>query len=563
MASSMSAPNELASQVKIKVDGSDVQQNVMDALASLTVDQHSHLPGMFLLRFLDQGLELLNNGPFDLTKEVEVLAQKPDGSPVSLIKGEITALEPQYGEGMIAELLIRGYDKSHRLYRESKSKAFLNIKDSDLAGQIAGNAGLSSQIDATTTVYDHLYQHNQTDLEFLMQRAWRIGYECFVADGKLYFRKPPAGSASTTLTWGDNLLSFRMRASLAEQVDEVVVKGWDPSSMQPIVGRSSSGGLYPQIGDAKDGAQWANTFGQGKVVIVNQPVVSQPEADALAAARLDEISGAFIDAEGVAYRCPEIKAGQWVRIEALGPRFSGSYLVTSATHLFSPEGLKTIFTVRGARTGLVTEQMTHQAPLDRWGGVVIGVVTNTADSQNWGRVKLKFPWMADDVESTWARVLGIGAGNKAGLVVVPAVGDEVLVAFEHGDFDRPVVLGGLWNGINELPPESAQVSGNDKPLVRTWHSIEGHWIAMYDDSENKIEIVTKDGRSVTLSDQDRKITLKTSNASIVVEDDKVDLETGTSVSLKAGSNLKISASGNIDIEASGQVNIKGAMVNIN
>ena len=80
----------------------------------------------------------------------------------------------------------------------------------------------------------------------------------------------------------------------------------------------------------KDGAQWASSFGQGKVVIVNQPVVSQSEADTLAAARLDEISGAFIEAEGVAYRSPEIKAGQWVRIEALGARFSGSYLVTSA-----------------------------------------------------------------------------------------------------------------------------------------------------------------------------------------------------------------------------------------
>ena len=193
----------------------------------------------------------------------------------------------------------------------------------------------------------------------------------------------------------------------------------------------------------------------------------------------------------------------------------------------------------------------------------MGVVTNTADPQNWGRVKLKFPWMADDVESTWARVMGLGAGKKAGLVVVPAVGDEVLVAFEYGDFDWPVVLGGLWNGKNDLPPEAAQVSGNDKPLVRTWHSIDGHWMAMYDDSEKKIEIVTADGRSITVSDKDRKITIKTSNASIVVEDDKVNLETGTSVSLKAGSNLKLEASGNIDIQASGQVNIKGATVNLN
>ena len=220
---------------------------------------------MFLLRFLDPGLELLDHGPFDLTKEVEVLAQKADGTPVSLIKGEITALEPQYGEGMIAELLIRGYDKSHRLYRESKSKAFLNIKDSDLAGQIAGNAGLSSQIDATTTVYDHLYQHNQTDLEFLMQRAWRIGYECFVADGKLYFRKPPRGSASVTLTWGDNLLSFSIRASLAEQVDEVMVKGWDPSSMQPIVGQiPARAALPPDWGCERTGRSGRAALGRGK-----------------------------------------------------------------------------------------------------------------------------------------------------------------------------------------------------------------------------------------------------------------------------------------------------------
>ena len=46
----MPPQNTLASQVKIKVDGTEIQQNVMDQLASLTVDQHSHLPGMFWIQ---------------------------------------------------------------------------------------------------------------------------------------------------------------------------------------------------------------------------------------------------------------------------------------------------------------------------------------------------------------------------------------------------------------------------------------------------------------------------------------------------------------------------------
>ena len=60
-------------------------------------------------------------------------------------------------------------------------------------------------------------------------------------------------------------------------------------------------------------------------------------------------AGAFIDAEGTVFRRPDIRAGQMVKIEAVGERLSGDYLVTSATHLFSPEGLKTNFSVRGAR----------------------------------------------------------------------------------------------------------------------------------------------------------------------------------------------------------------------
>ncbi len=556
----------LASQIYIKLDGTAVQQPVMQNMAEVVVDQHSHLPDMFTIRLHDPGMELLDNGPFDLTKEVEIESETSDGSKITLVKGEITALEPQFEEGMIAELLVRGYDKSHRLYRETKTTAFLNKKDSDLASEIAQSANLQAEVETTSAVYDHIFQHNQTDLEFLMERAWRIGYECFVADGKLHFRKPPDGRAQVTLTWGDDLLSFSPRMTLAEQVDEVVVKGWDVDKQETITGQASNGRLYPSIQESKDGKQWASSFGAGKKIIVDQPVVSQAEANALAEARLNELSGAFVVAEGTAFRRPDIKAGQMVQLDGLGQRFSGSYLVTNATHVYSDDGLKSHFTVRGSRTGLLAEQVARDLPQERLPGVVTAVVTNSDDPQNWGRVKLKFPWMADDAESDWARVVAPGAGPEAGFAALPDVDDEVLVAFEHGDFSRPFVLGGMWNGQHKLPPAVEGAGSGEKPQVRTWQSRSGHLIVMHDDSDNKIEITTAGGHKITMDDAGSKLEIATSGGLKITLDDnssKVAIESGNSVELKASGNMKLEASGNLDIDAGGQVNIKGAMVNLN
>jgi uncharacterized protein involved in type VI secretion and phage assembly len=171
--------------------------------------------------------------------------------------------------------------------------------------------------------------------------------------------------------------------------------------------------------------------------------------------------------------------------------------------------------------------------------------------------------MADDQESDWIRVLGVGAGNNAGLCAIPAVSDEVIVAFLHGNFNQPVILGGLWSGKNELPEETRSAPDGEQPLVRTWRSRTGHRIAVYDNSEKKIEVVTKDGRSITLRDKDQKITLKTSGVEITLEDRKLSVTSNGEISVKASTNLKLEASGNLDIQASGQVTIKGAIINLN
>jgi len=581
----MPQENILNTQFTIKINGTALSDAEANYIIEATVDQHTHLPHMFTIRLYDPRMELLDSQKFNLTKTVEISAKTNDGSQVVLIKGEITALEPEFQNGGTSVLVIRGYDKSHRLFRESKSKAYLNIKDSGLASQIASSAGLSTQIDATSTVYDHIYQDNQTDLAFLMQRAWRIGYECFVAEGKLHFRKPPTSGAHVTLTWGEDLLSFFPAMTLAEQVDSVEVKGWDSKTMQAIVGRAQTGVLYPQNGDSKNGASWASSFGTGKHTIVDIPVVSQAEADKIAEARLNEFSGAFVQAEGTAIRNPAIKAGQFVKLVGLGTRMSGTYMVTAASHVFNNQGLHTTFTVRGTRTGLLAEQMSRQEPVKRWPGVVTAVVTNTDDPVDWGRVKVKYPWMADDAESFWARLAAPGGGPAAGFIAIPEVGDEVLVAFEYGDFNFPVIIGGLWNGKHAIPDATAGAAAGEKPLIRSWQSINGHSIAMYDNADKKIEILTTDGHTILIDDANKKLEITTSGGHTATFDDqsktveikssgghkitmddngrKITVESSGDLEVKAAMNMKLQAGMNLDLQGGTAVTIKGALVKIN
>lgn len=553
----MPSNDELTSSLYISVDGQEIEREVAQAVLEVLVDQNVHIPDYFSIRLNDRDLELLDGGPFDLTKEVEIKGAKEDGNLHTLIKGEITALEPAFNEGMLSELVVSGYDRSHRLYRETKSIAFINKKDSDLAEDIARAAGLRTDITQTSTVYDHIYQHNQSDLAFLMGRAWRIGFECFVSEGVLYFRRPPTNGSSLDLTWGQDLLAFQPRMTLAEQVDEVVVKGWDINNQAPIVGRAQNGNLYPRIQEQRDGANWASSFGTGKKVIVDLPVLNQAEADALATARLDEISGAFIQASGRAFRRPDIKPGISLSLQGLGNRFSGSYMVTSARHVYHAAGLYTTFEVSGARSGLLSEDLGNSQPVYRWPGVVPAVVTNTDDPNNWGRVKVRFPWMTEDAESDWARLVGAGAGPQAGICLVPEVGDEVLVGFVHGDFGQPIVLGGLWNGQNPLPSETADAAGGDKPLVRTWCSRNGHRITISDVSgDEKIEIVDSSGNNRIVIDSN------SNSISIAAGSGDIEVQVGGKLKLN-GNGIEIKSQAGIEIEASANVDIKGAMINLN
>jgi uncharacterized protein involved in type VI secretion and phage assembly len=162
--------------------------------------------------------------------------------------------------------------------------------------------------------------------------------------------------------------------------------------------------------------------------------------------------------------------------------------------------------------------------------------------------------MAEDAESDWARLAIVGGGPEAGLVAIPAVGDEVLVAFAHGDFNQPYVLGGLLNGKHKLAPETKKASKGEKPLVREWRSRSGHFIAMHDNADKKIQIKTARGYTVTLDDKNRNIAISGPG--------NLKINMNNEITIEGGANINIKAAGDMSIEARNVLNLKGRQVNI-
>ena len=572
----MPANYEMFDHFSIKLDGSDAPNELMDQLQGVVVETDHRLPAMCTIRILDQELDWVDSSRINVGAEIEVSAQAAgDGSAVKIFDGEIVALEPEFAQSG-AVMQVRAYDRGHRLHRGRNRRAFLQVTDSDLASQLAGDAGLSASSDSASGVYEHVYQDNLTNWEFLQERAQRIGYVCYMDGKTLNFKSANQTGSAIDLEWGEALSRFYPRLSSSGQVSQVQVLGWDPGAKQAITGQASSGSLSPQIGvstKAEEVTASAFSLSQTKLVVVDRPVHTQGEADAMAKSIADELSGLYIQAEGVCVGMPTLQAGKWVNVKNIGDKFSGKYFVTRAVHTFSPDDAYTVrFSVTGRRPKSVSALVGKENSLrdSRMSGVVIGIVTNNDDPDGLGRVKVKFPWLDDDTESAWARIATPMAGAERGFQWMPEVNDEVLVAFEHDDINYPYVLGSLWNGSDKPPAGGAVESG--KVVQRMIKTRVGHIILLDDsDSSPGIIIIDKTGNNkIVISSSDNKITIEAdSDISIkskqkVIVDGQMGVEISSQQKVDVKGQTGVGVEGlNVDVKGSAQVNIKGSMINLN
>ena len=568
--SSVSIPN-----VDIKVSGSPISDDMDSALVTVEIDNNLYLPDTATLKFL---LDVMENPltKFADTNMKEAMNQGSeliitDGSK-EIFNGEIVSVGIEFNAVMRTGgtyLIVQAFDQSHRLHRGRKTETFLQMSLSDVASKVINDSSLNPDVDATTGVLDYVIQSNQTDWEFLWQLAERIGYEIYVQKNKVCFKKPRQTTGSPIeLEWGEDFIQFRSRKSTVKQVPKVKVRAWDRNTKKAIIGEASSGNGTPDIGDARTGGSQASAaFGDSALVIVDTPLSTQDDATKLAQSVLDALAGEFIQAEGTT---PEgnsdLLPGVKVNLKGLGDN-SGQYLVTSTNHILNKsEGQSTTFKIGGRNpltflpnTGSKHNTSTGSARIQ---GIVLGLITNNEDPDGQCRVKIEFPWLDEKVESDWAPIATLGGGNKRGFQWLPAVGDQALVAFEHGDIHRPYVIGTIWSE-KDLPPSSnADLTGPDGTVDKIQvKSREGQTLTI-DDTSGKRSIGLSnpdDDSKITINHDDQTVEIL-SNGDIKITGSKGKITvTGSELEVKSSGNLTIEASANVDIKAGANLSLTGGV----
>ncbi|MEH1778445.1 MAG: VgrG-related protein [Nostoc sp.] len=572
----------------LKIDGQPASDSLLEDILQITVEESLHVPGMFTLVIRNDYYSAregenpwLYDNTFTIGKSIEIgftssNTEHTDFSAANqstLLKGEITAVEAQFNAESQAPIIIQGYDVSHRLHRGRYNRSFQNKKDSDIVSQIIGEAGITAgTIDETGGPYGfgdpvgYIFQENQTNMEFLRERAARNGFELFVQDGKLNFRKPSGGN-SLNLKWLKDITNFHVRVSSTEQVSSVEVRGWDYKNKQAIVSTQSAqtAQVVTSI-EQGEGTKTSTAFnGSPKMIVVDKPVFSSKESDAIAQALFNELSGEFVQANAQAVGNPDIRPGKVISLKDMG-KYSGSYYVTETRHIFQSRVYTTEFSIRGLRGDDLSTAMTPQTRLKPGQTLIVGIVTNNNDPKKWGRVRVKFPTLTEEHESDWARVVSIGAGSSRGFDCLPEVNDEVLVGFEHGDIHRPFIIGGVWNG-KDAPPTSVQESVADgKVRLRTFKTRLGHTLQFVEEdkgsSKKGVYVNTVDGHKLNINDTDKKIEIKTQDGHLVLLDDqnkKIEIKTSGGNICKLddqGRKITIDATGEIELTAKQKITLK-------
>lgn len=338
-----------------KIDDSDFQ--------SFVVERDMNQPDMCAITASNQGAKYNS-----IAVGAEIELKVSDGSSMtSIYKGKVVGVEPNYGGAKKSTVTIRAMNKFHELLRKKNSKTFKDKNDQQILQEVAGGSGLSLEFkhDSPPDPYKVVYQHNQTDLEFIRTRASRLGCHVWCVDSKLYVKQPDLGAGpikSLSMSQSEDspsdtsLLSFQPRVGSSHIVKKITVKSWNPETKELITGVATA--QNSKLGST-NASSASGDLGEEESFTVDHPVSSKKEADVVAKAQLQARMLSYMTGEARLKGDPTMDIGKIIEIKSnpdpsaetsqSEDPFNGKYYIMGLTHQYVKSSDSYTTTLRLAR----------------------------------------------------------------------------------------------------------------------------------------------------------------------------------------------------------------------
>jgi len=452
-----------------------------EALVALRVDQRLGLPSQCEIVLEPRASDTLDFGSPGERIELRLGGRL-------LFAGELAAREIVHAASSASRVSLRGYDPLVALSRAQHVRAHVGVNPADLLDELGRDISLRVLADERGPVHAHVIQDRQSDLALCADVAARAGLYFFLAEEGLELfplsRKTPSWRPARK----DDVLRLELTrvASIAPHVE---ARGWHPRSNEVFTAEVSS---------SSDAAL--------RRVLTRQGADDDAQTKAAARASALRSAAAASVARALCSGDPSLRPGLRVTFPDHQGADAAGYLVCRAIHHLS------------AASGYVTEVSSEPPVRPEEGAgtsLALGVVTQIDASRL--VVKVRLP-ASSDVETDWMKVVSPGGAERTGLLLLPHVGDVVLVACARGDAGRGLVLGGL------LPDK-----GPDLPVV---------------DEELPFQLRTREGATIELSDAGKTLRIEDTRGSrIVLDPDGIDVLARGDLNLRApGKTITIGAS---------------------
>lgn len=428
-----------------------------------------------------------------LGKSIEVIFFEEFESELPIFIGLALEVGMEYGSHRDFIARVRGVTRSYKLQLTPEEDYFYKMSLKEIAQKVIGEDGLELQFNADGECAKMNYvQWGESDFDFIRR----------IADDQGCFMRPtPDGveirrgfeDTGQTIRWHEehDLTSFSIKGCLGQPAFDS--NCYDPRTMESrrFNKVKKDPQFFPETAADIVGAvlEQSQQLPSGRLVFDGRAPTIQSYR-ALLEKESQRALGSKIIATGVSGNV-SLKPGDKVRIEGSNFDAEGDYGLISVVHRYDQTyGYRNEFTA----TPWMDYTCAEQPQPNRMLGVVPARVVNHNDPRGMGRIQIKYDWM-EDAMTAWARMTTPYAGGGRGFMFMPEIGDEALVAFEHGDPERPYIVGALWNGVDSAPrmgfweEEGMDIVGNNEVQVPK------------DMARNDIKrIVTKSGHRIQLVD---------------------------------------------------------------